>query len=68
MLERVANFLDEEIDATLSGLMSLIEPLLIVFLGITVGSMVVCHVPADFQPGEHRQRAAALKAKADVRK
>ncbi len=42
MLERVANFLDEEIDATLSGLMSLIEPLLIVFLGITVGSMVVC--------------------------
>jgi len=26
MLERVANFLDEEINNTLSGLMSLIEP------------------------------------------
>ena len=42
MLERVANFLDEEIDTTLSGLMSLIEPLLIVFLGIVIGGMVVC--------------------------
>jgi len=42
MLERVANFLDEEIESTLSGLMSLIEPILIVFLGIVVGGMVVC--------------------------
>ena len=42
MLERVANFLDEEIETTLSGLMSLIEPLLIVFLGIVIGGMVVC--------------------------
>jgi type IV pilus assembly protein PilC len=42
MLERVANFLDEEINNTLSGLMSLIEPLLIVFLGVVVGGMVIC--------------------------
>ena len=42
MLERVAKFLDEEIEATLSGLMSLIEPLLIVFLGVLIGAMVVC--------------------------
>ena len=42
MLERVAKFLDEEIDATLSGLMSLIEPLLICFLGVVIGGMVVC--------------------------
>ncbi len=42
MLERVANFLDEEIETTLSGLMSLIEPLLIVFLGVVIGGMVVC--------------------------
>jgi type IV pilus assembly protein PilC len=42
MLERVSNFLDEEIDATLTGLMSLIEPLLIVFLGIVIGGMVIC--------------------------
>ena len=42
MLERVADFLDEEINSTLSGLMSLIEPLLIVFLGVVIGGMVVC--------------------------
>jgi len=42
MLERVANFLDEEIEATLSGLISLIEPMLIVFLGIVIGGMVIC--------------------------
>jgi type IV pilus assembly protein PilC len=42
MLERVSNFLDEEIDTTLSGLMSLIEPMLIVFLGIVIGGMVIC--------------------------
>src|SRR6266436_406730 len=33
MLERISDFLDEEIETTLSGLTSLIEPLLIVFLG-----------------------------------
>src|SRR5580692_11728391 len=42
MLERVSNFLDEEIEGTLSGLMSLIEPMLIVFLGIVIGGMVIC--------------------------
>jgi len=42
MLERVADFLDEEIEATLSGLMSLIEPLLIVLLGVVIGGMVIC--------------------------
>lgn len=42
MLERVSDFLDEEIDTTLSGLMSLIEPLLICFLGVVIGGMVIC--------------------------
>jgi type IV pilus assembly protein PilC len=42
MLERVSNFLDEEIETMLTGLMSLLEPLLIVFLGLLIGGMVVC--------------------------
>ena len=42
MMERVADFLDEEVETTLSGLTSLIEPLLIVFLGVVVGGMVIC--------------------------
>jgi type IV pilus assembly protein PilC len=42
MLERISDFLDEEIETTLSGLTALIEPLLIVFLGVVVGGMVIC--------------------------
>ncbi|HEY1660992.1 MAG TPA: type II secretion system F family protein [Verrucomicrobiae bacterium] len=42
MLERVSDFLDEEIETTLAGLMSLLEPILIVLLGIIVGGMVIC--------------------------
>jgi type IV pilus assembly protein PilC len=42
MLERIADFLDEEIETILSGLTSLIEPILIVFLGVVVGGMVIC--------------------------
>ncbi len=42
MLERIADFLDEEIETILSGLTALIEPILIVFLGVVVGGMVIC--------------------------
>ena len=42
MLERVSDFLDEEINSTLSGLMALIEPMLIVVLGVLIGGMVIC--------------------------
>ena len=51
MLERVSNFLDEEIEATLSGLMSLLEPILIVVLGVVIGSMVICMFLPIFQLG-----------------
>jgi type IV pilus assembly protein PilC len=42
MLERISDFLDEEIETILSGLTALIEPLLIVFLGVVVGGIVIC--------------------------
>ena len=42
MLERIADFLDDEIETVLSGLTSLIEPILIVVLGVIVGGMVIC--------------------------
>ncbi len=41
MMERVADVLDEEVDTTLAGLSSLIEPMLIVFLGVTIGTIVL---------------------------
>lgn len=49
MLERVADFLDEEIETTLAGLTSLIEPLLIVFLGVVIGGIVICMFLPIFQ-------------------
>jgi type IV pilus assembly protein PilC len=41
MLAKIADFYDEEVDAAVSGLLSLMEPVMIVFLGIVVGGMVV---------------------------
>jgi type IV pilus assembly protein PilC len=52
MLERISDFLDEEIETTLSGLTSLIEPLLIVFLGVTVGGIAVCMFLPIFKMSE----------------
>jgi type IV pilus assembly protein PilC len=41
MLEKIADFWDEEIEAMLDALTSLIEPLLIVVLGVIVGGIVI---------------------------
>lgn len=52
MLERVADFLDDEIETILGGLTSLIEPLLIVFLGVVVGGIVICMFLPIFKMSE----------------
>jgi type IV pilus assembly protein PilC len=41
MLEKMADFWDEEIEALLDALTSLIEPILIVVLGVIVGGIVI---------------------------
>jgi type IV pilus assembly protein PilC len=41
MLAKIADFYDDEVDAAVSGLLALMEPIMIVFLGIIVGGMVV---------------------------
>jgi type IV pilus assembly protein PilC len=41
MLSKIAQFYEEQTDAVISGLASIIEPLLIVFLGVVVGSIVI---------------------------
>ena len=41
MLGKIADFYDEEVDAAVSGLLSLLEPVMVVFLGVVVGGMVV---------------------------
>ena len=41
MLEKMADFWDEEIEAILDALTSLIEPILICVLGVIVGGIVI---------------------------
>jgi type IV pilus assembly protein PilC len=41
MLNKIADFYDEQVDAAVSGLTSMIEPLVIAFLGVVVGGIVM---------------------------
>jgi Type II secretory pathway, component PulF len=41
MLVKVSDFYDKEVDATVKGLTSLIEPMLIVFMGVVVGFIAI---------------------------
>lgn len=41
MLSKIADFYDEEVDAAVGGLLALLEPMMIVFLGVVVGGIVV---------------------------
>lgn len=49
MLEKIADFYDAEVEATVDALTSLIEPLLIAFMGLVVGTMVVALYMPMFQ-------------------
>lgn len=41
MLTKIADFYDDEVDAAVGGLLALLEPIMIVFLGVVVGGMIV---------------------------
>ena len=42
MLSKISEFYDAQVEAAISGLTSLIEPLIIAFLGIVIGGIVLC--------------------------
>lgn len=41
MLGKIADFYEQEVDAAIANLLTLIEPMLIAFLGVTIGSIVI---------------------------
>ncbi len=41
MLNKIADFYDDEVDNTVANLMSLLEPAVILFLGVVIGGLVV---------------------------
>ncbi|MDD3179306.1 MAG: type II secretion system F family protein [Opitutaceae bacterium] len=51
MMNKIADFYDTECDATVSALTSLIEPMLIVFLGVVVGGIVMAMFLPIFKLG-----------------
>jgi type IV pilus assembly protein PilC len=42
MLNKISDFYDDEVQATTEALTSLIEPLMLAFLGVVVGGMIIC--------------------------
>jgi type IV pilus assembly protein PilC len=49
MLEKIADFYDEEVDAAVAALTSMLEPLLMLFLGGSIGGLVVAMYLPIFQ-------------------
>ena len=41
MLQKIADFYEEEVDVAVSALTSLIEPVMMVFLGVVVGGLLI---------------------------
>jgi type IV pilus assembly protein PilC len=56
MLGKIADFYDDEVDTSVKGLTSLIEPALMVFLGVVIGGIVIAMYLPIFK------MAGALKA------
>ena len=52
MLLSIAEFYDDEVDTMVAGLTSLLEPLLMVFLGVIIGGIVLCMFLPIFKMSE----------------
>ncbi len=51
MLNKIADFYDDEVDSAVAALTSMLEPILMIFLGTTVGFVIVAMYMPIFQMG-----------------
>ena len=51
MLEKIADFYEDEVDRTVDNLTALLEPIILVFLGVIIGGLVVAMYLPIFQMG-----------------
>jgi type IV pilus assembly protein PilC len=51
MLNKIADFYDDEVDSAVAALTSMLEPLLMIFLGVTVGFVIIAMYMPIFQMG-----------------
>ena len=49
MMEKIADFYDEEVDQAVENMMAMIEPFMLVFLGIVIGGLVIAMYLPIFQ-------------------
>ena len=49
MMEKIADFYDEEVDQAVENLTAMIEPFMLVFLGVTIGGLVISMYLPIFQ-------------------
>ena len=52
MLIKIADFYDDEVDSAVTNLTSMLEPMLMIFLGVTIGYIVVALYLPIFKMGE----------------
>jgi len=52
MLFKIADFYDQEVDASVKGLTSMIEPIVMVFMGVVIGFIVIAMFIPMFQMSE----------------
>jgi len=52
MMDSIADYYEDEVDNMVAGLTSLMEPLLMAFLGILIGGLVICMFLPIFKMGE----------------
>jgi type IV pilus assembly protein PilC len=52
MLNKIADFYDQEVDVAVKGLTSMIEPIVIVFMGIVIGGIVIAMFIPMFELGQ----------------
>jgi type IV pilus assembly protein PilC len=41
MLNKIADFYDDEVDSAVEALTALLEPMLMIFLGVVIGGLVI---------------------------
>ena len=52
MLDTIANFFEDEVDRAVEGMLSIIEPLLMVFIGGIIGVIILALYLPIFKMGE----------------
>lgn len=57
MLTKIADFYDQEVDTAVKGLTSMIEPIIIVVMGIVIGAIVICMFLPMFELGSLAAKA-----------